>query len=303
MELKDFTALVVGVDGSPAADRAAAWACQFADRHDLSVRLLMMVSMPVPPSTDTFAGPISHWYTPQLVEDHLDAMRAQVNQLAELNRARFPQVDITAEVQLGAPAHGLIAATGPSEILVVGRQGRDGIVEHLLGSTTDAVLSHSKQPVVVVPMQGDWSPDGPVVVGVDDQGSCQALHLAAQIASSHHTTLQPVTVVHFDPSWTTAFDDRMPELMAANAMERLDDLLEPVTEQHPDLTVDAILVDGKPVDALVKRSRGASLVVVGSRGRGGFTGLLLGSTSRRIAGRSLAPVMVVRSESTPTHQA
>ena len=40
MELKDFTALVVGVDGSPAADRAAAWACQFADRHDLSVRLL-----------------------------------------------------------------------------------------------------------------------------------------------------------------------------------------------------------------------------------------------------------------------
>ena len=186
---------------------------------------------------------------------------------------------------------------------MVGRQGRDGIVEHLLGSTTDAVLSHSKQPVVVVPMQGDWSPDGPVVVGVDDQGSCQALHLAAQVASSHHTTLQPVTVVHFDPSWTTAFDDRMPELMAANAMERLDDLLEPVTEQHPDLTVDAILVDGKPVDALVKRSRGASLVVVGSRGRGGFTGLLLGSTSRRIAGRSLAPVMVVRSESTPTHQA
>lgn len=280
-----------------------AWACQFADRHDLSVRLLMMVSMPVPPITDTFAGPISHWYTPQLVEDYLDAMRAQVNQLAELNRARFPQVDITTEVQLGAPAHGLIAATGPSEILVVGRQGRDGIVEHLLGSTTDAVLSHSKQPVVVVPMQGDWSPDGPVVVGVDDQGSCQALHLAAQIASSHHTTLQPVTVVHFDPSWTTAFDDRMPELMAANAMERLDDLLEPVTEQHPDLTVDAILVDGKPVDALVKRSRGASLVVVGSRGRGGFTGLLLGSTSRRIAGRSLAPVMVVRSESTATHQA
>ena len=80
-------------------------------------------------------------------------------------------------------------------------------------------------------------------------------------------------------------------------------LLEPVTEQHPAPTVDAILADGKPVHALVKRSRGASLVVVGSRGRGGFIGLLLGSTSRRIAGRSLAPVMVVRSESTPTHQA
>ena len=77
---------------------------------------------------------------------------------------------------------------------------------------------------------------GPVVLGVDDQGSRQALPLTAQVASSHHTTLQPVTVVHFGPSWTTAFDDRMPELMAANAMERLDDLLEPVTEQHPDLT-------------------------------------------------------------------
>ena len=72
-----------------------------------------------------------------------------------------------------------------------------------------------------------------------------------------------------------------------------------IRSHFPHLTVEAQLVDGSPVDILVEASRHVELVVVGTRGRGGFAGMLLGSTSDGILHHAKGPVMVVPDRDDP----
>jgi nucleotide-binding universal stress UspA family protein len=73
------------------------------------------------------------------------------------------------------------------------------------------------------------------------------------------------------------------------------------TDKYPDVPVRSHIVRGDPVVELLEQARDASLLVVGSRGRGGFIGLLLGSVSRRVLKRATGPVAVVRSAERDGH--
>ena len=73
-------------------------------------------------------------------------------------------------------------------------------------------------------------------------------------------------------------------------------LVDGYAADFPGLEVDLEVKPDRPASALIEASEGASVVVVGARGLGGFTGLLLGSTSRAVVRESLAPVIVVRGE-------
>lgn len=74
----------------------------------------------------------------------------------------------------------------------------------------------------------------------------------------------------------------------------LSDLLKPVREAHPRLSIQATVIEGHPAVVLVKASHGASLLVVGSRGRGEVVGMLLGSVSEHCVAHAHCPVVVVR---------
>lgn len=67
----------------------------------------------------------------------------------------------------------------------------------------------------------------------------------------------------------------------------------------PDLKVESLAVDAPPAPALVEASQGAALLVVGSRGLGGFKGLVLGSVSQHCAQHAHCPVMIVRPQRGP----
>jgi nucleotide-binding universal stress UspA family protein len=119
----------------------------------------------------------------------------------------------------------------------------------------------------------------PVVVGVDGSiAAVRALDHAAQEALRRHTGLEIVYAVH-------DLDESGPVLTSVVARVRA---------RHPVLPVTVAPVTGDPADALVRRSRDAALTVVGTRGLGGFAGLLLGSISLRLAAHAHGPVMVVR---------
>ncbi|MEU3571841.1 universal stress protein [Kitasatospora sp. NPDC036755] len=134
-----------------------------------------------------------------------------------------------------------------------------------------------------------------VLAGVDGSPqSTAAAHWAAAEAVRRGATLR---LAHAWP-WLTdgvssfAESDDLPEAVRRTLAEAAED----VRALHPDLTVETDAVLDAPVDGLVAAAAEADLLVLGSRGRGGFTGLLLGSVSMSAAGRSTVPLVVVREE-------
>jgi nucleotide-binding universal stress UspA family protein len=144
---------------------------------------------------------------------------------------------------------------------------------------------------------------GVIVVGIDHSaGAKSALRFAAAEAQLRQATLRPVHAwqfAHVAPGIEAAYsglDANLEELRhAAEAV-----LEATVRETIPDegaLSVELRVVEGLPASVLVDESRHAELLVVGSRGLGGFRGLLLGSVSQQCAQHAVCPVVIVRAPS------
>lgn len=145
--------------------------------------------------------------------------------------------------------------------------------------------------------------NGPVVVGVDgSRSSLDAVAVAAREARLRgvglrvvHAFLWPVANVPLGPSPVGP-----PEGGLRNMAERLvAEAVEHARTAEPGIEVAGDLVTGEPLTVLEKQSRDAALVVVGSRGLGGFTGLLLGSTAVHLSAHGRCPVLVVRGRPDP----
>ncbi|GAB3589205.1 universal stress protein [Angustibacter peucedani] len=264
--------VVVAVDGSPASDRALRWAVDEAARQRLP---LHVVHAHVRGETDV-----------------LDDARAAVDALAPGLTARYVLTE-------QPPGWALVGASAEATCVVVGSRGPGAVAALLLGSVAAEVVQHARCPVVVVKDVDD--PERPrdgVVVGVDGTTDAQpALAYAFAQASRRSTSLD---VVH---AWST---DRVPVaaglgevLPASYRFEQEEELVVSETlagwrERYPDVEVRVSVVHAAAVQALLDHAEGAQLLVVGSRGRGGFAGLLLGSVSQALARTVASPVAVVR---------
>lgn len=148
------------------------------------------------------------------------------------------------------------------------------------------------------------SPDRRViVVGVDGSAaSIEALRWAAGTADATGAELAAVTCWDYPPSYgmSAGYGDWNP---AADARSIVD---QAITAAFPEPRADTIrttVTQGHPAEILIEASRNADMLVVGSRGRGGFVGLLLGSVSAYCAEHALCPVVVVRPRPTPSAEA
>lgn len=137
-----------------------------------------------------------------------------------------------------------------------------------------------------------------IVVGVDGSpSSVHALEWAIDEAGRGGGTIDAVLVCDTGLAWIDVGSDAeamIVEHSKERAEKTLQEALAAVTvslDAHT--TIDSHVIPGDPIDVLVKAAAGADLLVVGSRGRGGFTGLLLGSVSQRCAERSRCPVVIV----------
>ena len=216
-------------------------------------------------------------------------------------QAMAPEVPLTLHSVTGFAPTTLTAASRLAQTVVVGSHGRSALPTALLGSVSHQVAIHSSCPVVVVRENGTQGVDGPgkVVVGVDgSEASEPALAYAFAYASStgsgltavHTWWWEPLEGVSLGEPWIGDWTQ-----IAAQEGSLLSEVLAGWSERYPDVAVTPHVVRGDPVVELLEQSLGARLLVVGSRGRGGFIGLMLGSVSRRILKRATCPVAVVRS--------
>ena len=134
-----------------------------------------------------------------------------------------------------------------------------------------------------------------IVVGVDgSDSSVVALTWAADQATLTGSTLVAVMSWEWPNSYGNAFylpDDYDP---AIDAQRMVGDAIEKVRVTHPDVTIRPVVVEGHPAPVLIEASRGADLLVVGSRGHGEFSGMLLGSVSDYCTHHVSCPITIVR---------
>jgi len=143
------------------------------------------------------------------------------------------------------------------------------------------------------------SPTGSIIVGVD-QSDCSrlALQWAAGVARALGRTLHVVEAWHYPTDTALRLGSvALPDPAHADELmiRHLSSLIEEELGEHEDLSVDLDVVRGPTSEALLHLADGhASMIVVGSRGLGGFRGLLLGSVSRQLCEHAPCPVTVVR---------
>ncbi|WP_236794266.1 universal stress protein [Amycolatopsis sp. GM8] len=283
--------IVAGVDGTRASLRGVSWAAEEAALRNEPLFVVNAFGI-----ADVFYGgalPPSGWLEARRTESET-IVGAAVTAVEE----RYARLEIVRESVVDAPIPLLLQRSEDARMIVLGSAGRGVLGDLLAGSTASALVAHAKCPVAVI--RGEDRLEAPVVVGVDGSAAGEpALVMAFEEASLRKA---PLVAVH---SWSDA--DSAQVFAAARAaygdFEPLRDAEKRVLaealagwqEKYPDVTVQRVLEEDRPRQRLLDWSRRARLVVVGSRGRGGFTGLLLGSTSQALVQHAECPVLVARS--------
>ena len=282
--------MVVGVDGSASATQAVRWAAREAGRRRAPLVLVHVWT----------AIPVAPLHVGSLVPYH-DALVEQGDQWLEeastAARDAAPGVVTSTQLVSGSAAGRLIDRSASAGLLVLGSRGLGGFAGLVVGSIAVALATHGHCPVVVVRgADPDTAPrqDGPVVVGVDGSpNSRAALDFAFEAAALRGA---PLTAVHAWSDlpvitvWELTTDWH---LVQQNEAKALSQWLADGRALYPGVPVEQVVVREGPARILLEHARAAQLVVVGSRGRGGFRGLLLGSTSQALIHHAASPVAVV----------
>lgn len=282
--------IAVGVDGSPASERAISWAVgQAAVEH----RPLTLVHA---------VAPVTAGWLDQVGVDPLrgiDAMEEDGRALLGATRAsvarRAPGLQVHDLVEVADPREVLLDVSETASVLVVGSRGRGPVRSLLLGSVGVAVTKHAHCPVVVVRPHHPGVVRQGVLVGIDGtERSVAPLDFAFRHASLHDL---PLTVMHayWDARGAAGTRRHADDLPGDLDEERLvvAEVISGMREKYPDVAVHTELMRGLPDVCLLQRAERMNLVVVGCSAGGTAAGLLFGSVSATVVEHATCPVAVV----------
>ncbi|MEB3050454.1 universal stress protein [Mycolicibacter sp. MYC123] len=280
-------AILVGVDGSPSSVAAVEWAARTAALHNMPLGLIHVLA---PQVVMTFPEtPMPPGYTEWQREQGERYLRDAVSRAEAL----VPEQSIEAQTVVGSTVPTLVDMSREAIRLVVGSRGHGRLRRSLLGSVSSSLVRHAHCPVAVIHEGHPCPPEAPVVVGIDGSPVSEAATaLAFEEASLRGVEL--VAVYAWHDTGMLDFPGIDTAAMASDGELALAERLAGWHERYPDVTVRRVVVGDRPADQLIERSQEAQLVVVGSHGRGGFTGMLLGSVSLAVVQSAHAPVLVVR---------
>ena len=284
--------IVAGTDGSENSLRAVEWAAGQAQLIGSVLEIVLAF------------GP-DYVYVDR--DEAQELMHKDVDEAIRHAEKAAPELEITTKIFDRLPAIPLIEQSKGAELLVVGSRGRGGFASLLLGSVSRKCVHLASCPVVVVgggisggikdseATPGDHLPHR-IVVGIDGSpASVAAASWAVKQARLTGANLDALTTWEWPGNygWSIYPSDYDPE---RDGREILNEVLRPLRTAHRDVTINTTVAEGHPADQLVQASYGADLLAVGSRGRGEFAGLLLGSVSEHCLTNAHCPVLVVREE-------
>ncbi len=273
--------VVCGYDGSRDARRAVGWAASWARDHGATLQII---------SADRAVGRVVAF--DETARANVEgAMR---NQLAEYTHG----VDTTYRVIADSPVGALIEAGRGASAIVVGSRGLTAREDFAMGSTSAGVVEHATCPVIVItPRTPETPAAGPVVLAADGSAANDpAAAFAFAEAERRGVGVRAVHTVEVPKlPGASLFDlDTLAENVLAEDEKQVLEALAPHDARHPGVELELILVVGEPAVTIAEESTDAALLVTGSRGHGGFAGMLLGSVSRRLLQTAPCAVAVVR---------
>jgi nucleotide-binding universal stress UspA family protein len=287
---QEVSNVVVGFDGSADAQRALEWG--IAEAAERKAALHVIVSQ----------GPRLSSY-PRPVDEVVAARTAVWVDQAQATSARAGHTADVVEVVDGPPAEVLVSRSDARTLVVLGSQGHGRISGPYQGSVSQHVARYAVGPVVVVrPVTSPGSTR--IVVGVDGSGGSEdALRFGFERASRTGAGLSVIygwrsqAALAMGMGGTVPFGAMVPVDVAeesAGAEVLLAESVAGLAEKYPDVEVHREAIPVPAARALADASQSAAMVVVGSRGRGAWAGLLLGSVSQAVLQHAECPVAIVR---------
>ncbi|WP_380282350.1 universal stress protein [Kitasatospora purpeofusca] len=277
------TPVVLGVDADP-GPMATAWAADEAARRGLPLRLVHAV-----PSVARESRPFDEGRYRKALRERADEA---LNRAAAEARARQPGLAVTTVVAEDVPAPALCRESAHAALVVLGTRRLSRVEEVLsLASVTVPVSAQAHCPVVVVPGPEHVTQEPPyVVAGVDGSpSSTAAVRFAHDLASRRNADLRAVLVRRRLPLGGRPDRDEAEAELRRLLFEATAGL--PALDPGVHLTHEVL--HGHPVEEIARASEHALAVVVGRRGRGGFTGMRLGSVPHGLLRRAHCPVVIV----------
>ena len=287
--------ILVGVDGSAAALAAVRWAARDAALRQVSLTLAHVVNSPIPGRSQVAAlAGVRRWQEERargFIKSAIDVARECTGERGSL------QID--SKVFHSATVPTLVGLSKEAQMVVVGYRGHGGtLVRSFLGSVSSGLVYHAHCPVAVIhddaPLVGNVE-RAPVLVGIDGSPASEAATaIAFEEASKRGVGL---IALH---AWTdlrvSDFKEWFPNIdwdaELSHEEETLAERLAGWHERYPDVGIHRRIEIGDPARPLLEASELAQLIVVGSRGRGGFAGMLLGSVGAAVVNRAKIPVIV-----------
>ncbi len=276
--------VVVGVDGTGRSLKALMWAAHRASVHKVPLRIVYALpryEMDIP------------LFPPGRFEEAQDRGRETLEEATWLVGEAYPDLHVATAMPQGTPASVLFAEAERAHVVVIGAKGED-IGNLLLGSTVLQLVGHAACPVVVV--NHVTTGHHLVIVGTDGSThSSAALDFAFGAAALRNARLQVISALGLPQGWPTHLLRPLPEddEDVAKRRQELHNQIAPLCEQWPEVEVQLSVHRVGPIHALATASHRADLLVLGSRGRGGFHGLAVGSTTHKMLHLAGCPTAVV----------
>lgn len=303
--------LLVGVDGSEASYKAVWWASNYAAHSNLPLRIICCFNDQYYAMGGVYSGFNTFSDDLKYREELQEILRKSKGIAVEQG---VPSEKVYTYAVAGDPASVLVELSNSCDLMVIGNRGKGGLAERILGTSSSIVPAKSSCPVVVVPFCTDEGDNvhlnneiKHVVVASDETAwGHRAVEIAADLAEGWSARLHVVSAVPEISSLRN--DDETNNVIMNEYRAELSERMDDIRRVHPKTIITGDVKRGSLLKSMLVYSKGnvgatssksvvenhnADIIVVGSRGAGGLTGLLLGSLSQGLIQHSNIPVYVV----------